>query len=263
MIAAVSAKSTQNVDWNTVLPAGTIVGVMAMRWLRFLVGLALVPCGIAVTRTLVSTLRAAQLQTDQTFSPSFLAFLSGFALWLIVFVALPQPTRAYVLAHELTHALWAKIMGKKVLGMKIRAQSGEVVVSESNVLITLAPYFFPFYTVLTILLYYGLALFLDVKPWWLIWLALVGLTWSFHLTFTVCTLMARQSDILMCGRLFSYTFIYLANVLGVAVWIVFVSDATFFQFAQFLWNDLRVVWTDVLHYATVGVNTMLTFCGVA
>jgi hypothetical protein len=249
--------------WNTDPPVGTIRCVMAMRWLRFLIGLILLPCGIAVTRALVSTANATQPETSQTFSPSFLVFFGGFTFWLIVFVTLPQSTRAYVLAHELTHALWAKVMGKKVLGMEVGAQTGSVVVSESNALITLAPYFFPLYTVLVILVYYGLAPFTDVEPWRLPWLALVGLTWSFHVTFTVSTLMAHQSDIVACGRLFSYTFIYLMNVLSVALWMILVSDATVLQFGRFLWNDLVVVWTGVFRYVSTGMNALRELCGVS
>jgi hypothetical protein len=229
---------------------------MAMRWLRFLIGLALIPCGIAVTRTLISTLGAAQPSTDQTFSPAFLAFAGGFAFWLVVFVALPPPTRAYVLAHELTHALWAKLMGKKVLGMNIGSESGAVVVSESNVLIALAPYFFPLYTVIVILAYYGMACFIDLDPWLLPWLAMVGATWSFHVTFTISTLMARQSDIVVCGRLFSYSFIYLVNVLSLALWIVIASDATLPQLGRFLWHDLVVVWVRVYHAAAAGTSAL-------
>jgi hypothetical protein len=222
---------------------------MAMRWLRFLIGLALVPCGIAVTRTLLATLLAASPSLDSTFSPSSLAFFGGFALWVIVFVALPQPTRAYVFAHELTHAMWAKLMGKKVLGMKVGANSGAVVVSESNVLIALAPYFFPLYTVIAIAAYYGLGVVVDVTPYWLPWLGLIGLTWSFHVTFTVSTLMARQSDIIVCGRLFSYSFIYVVNVLSVALYVVLVSDTTMPQFGRFLWSDMAVVWRYVFDRA--------------
>lgn len=234
---------------------------MAMRWLRFFVGLALLPCGIAVTLTLVATLNAAQPTSDQSFSPSFIAFIGGFAFWMVVFVALPQPTRAYVFAHELTHALWAKLMGKRVLGMKVGAESGSVVVSESNVLITLAPYFFPLYTVLAIILYYGLGTFLDVESWWLAWLALIGLTWSFHVTFTLSTLMARQSDIMVCGRLFSYTFIYLMNVLAITLWIVMVSDATIGQFGRFLWADQIQVWTWVFDYSRTAVDAIRGLIG--
>lgn len=218
---------------------------MWMRLLRFLIGLALVPCGVAASLSLVSTLNAAQPSSEQSISPSFVAFAGGFACWVVIFVALPQPTRAYVFAHELTHALWAKLFGKKVLGMKVGADSGAVVVSETNFLITLAPYFFPLYTVLAVLLYYGLAPFVDVQPWWLPWLALVGASWSFHVTFTLSTLMARQSDILACGRVFSYAFIYLMNVISVSLWIVLVSEASAAQYASFLWEDTIRVWTSV------------------
>jgi hypothetical protein len=50
----------------------------------------------------------------------------------------------------------------------------------------------------------------------------------------VATLLQHQPDIHECGRLFSYTFIYLMNVLGIGLWIVLVSPATLEQVMELL-----------------------------
>jgi hypothetical protein len=61
--------------------------------------------------------------------------------------------------------------------------------------------------------------------------------------------MSTQSDVLICGRLFSYTFIYIMNVLSVALWVVLASDATTLQFGRFLWRDLAAAWGFVFDCA--------------
>jgi hypothetical protein len=215
---------------------------MGMRLLRFLIGLALIPCGVAVTRTLVTVLMAAGSGTGELLPLPLLAFGGGFVLWMIIFLAMSQGARSYVLAHELTHALWAKLFGKKVLSMRVGSESGAVTVSGTNMWITLAPYFFPLYSVLAVAVYYLVGLFTDVEPWHTPWLAVVGFTWAFHVTFTLSTLMTHQSDIQSCGRLFSYVFIYLMNIAVVTLWIVAVSTATFSQYGRQFATDMTWAW---------------------
>jgi hypothetical protein len=123
-------------------------------------------------------------------------------------------------------------MGARVSSMRVSRDRGSVTLSKTNFLITLAPYFFPLYTVLIIGLYVLLGIWIDVNAYELVWLALVGFTWSFHLTFTVRMLLQHQSDIRECGYLFSYAVIYLLNVLGVALWTVLVSRATLGDLAE-------------------------------
>jgi hypothetical protein len=230
---------------------------MGMRLLRFFIGLALLPFGVAATKTLIAVLLAAGSGTGELLPLPLLAFGGGFALWMIVFLAMPQGARSYVLAHELTHALWAKLFGKKVLGMRVGAESGAVTVSGTNVWITLAPYFFPLYSVLAVAAYYLVGLFTDVEPWHDPWLALVGLTWAFHVTFTLSTLMTHQSDIRSCGRLFSYSFIYLMNIAVVTVWVVAVSSSTFAEYFRRLTADVALVWGTIAD----GVGRALLWVG--
>ena len=211
---------------------------VTLRLARFFIGLLLLPACVAATQAVVSLARLAQVASDSIVPPTAWAFAGGVALWLVVFFTLPRPVRTYVLAHELTHALWGTLMGEKVLGMSVSAQKGSVTLSGSNFLITLAPYFFPLYTVLVIIGYNLLALFYDLNDYYLCWLALVGLTWGFHLTFTLSSLLQRQTDIKECGHLFSYTIIYLFNILGMGLWIVAVSSPTLEQFIRLIGVDL-------------------------
>jgi ABC-type glycerol-3-phosphate transport system permease component len=53
-----------------------------------------------------------------------------------------------------------------------------------------------------------------------VWLFLVGLTWGFHLCFTVQSLLTRQPDILEYGRILSYAVIYIFNMLGILLWLI-------------------------------------------
>jgi hypothetical protein len=161
------------------------------------------------------------------FSPDATALAAGYGAWLLLFLVLPPPVRAYIWAHELTHALWALLSGSKVHRIHVGASRGYVEVSDANMLMTLAPYFFPLYTMIAIAARLLLGLFLPMEPWRAHWLFLVGLTWGFHLTFTIRSLVQHQPDITACGRLLSYSLIYSINVLGIGLWIVATTPATF------------------------------------
>lgn len=210
-----------------------------MRPLKLLIGLALLPFCWAATRSVAALVQALRVSGMRDVPLSAWWLLGGFLLWLLLFTTMPRPVRTYVLGHELTHAFWALLMGARVSRLRVSARGGSVNVSKSNWIITLAPYFFPFYTVLVIALYSGLALVYDLRDYEPFWLALVGLTWSFHLTFTVTILLQRQPDIQEHGRVFSYAVIYLLNVLGVGLWIVGVASPTLQLFANCLLEESR------------------------
>lgn len=202
-----------------------------LRLLRFLVGVALLPLCVALSQALLDTLRSIP-DTAVLFSPETRALLAGYFLWLGMWFVLPRPVRAYVAAHELTHALWGLLFGARVRDVRVTSGGGSVRLSKSNLLITLAPYFFPLYTVLVVLLRLLLSVFVEPVPLPLLWLFLVGFTWSFHVTFTVQSLLTHQPDIQEYGWLFSYTVIYFFNLAGVGLWIVCTTSATFGAFSS-------------------------------
>lgn len=201
--------------------------------LRFLIGLVLLPVCVAASQTLLALLAAIRPDSTALIPPSAMALGGGYLLWLLVFFTLPRPFRTYVLAHELTHAIWGSVMGARVVRMSVKKHGGSVTLTKNNFLITLAPYFFPLYTAITVAGYYLLGLFTDVERYHLLWLGLVGFTWGFHFTFTIGSLLQHQSDIQLYGRLFSYSVIYLANILGACLWVVMVSSPR--------WRDLAAL----------------------
>src|SRR5262245_3047890 len=118
------------------------------KWAKTIVALLLLPFCASAVAALLRVLRTTG-QAD-TF---WVAFLGGAACWLVVFLLLPKPMLIYVFGHELTHALWTWLFGGRVKRFKATSKGGHVVISKTNSLIVLAPYFFPLYAVLVLLLF--------------------------------------------------------------------------------------------------------------
>src|SRR5689334_6231976 len=74
--------------------------------------------------------------------------LVGLAIWIIFALLFRLPTRIYVFAHELTHALFITLCGGKVKKIAVKRDHGFVISNRTNFLITLAPYLFPFYAIM-------------------------------------------------------------------------------------------------------------------
>ena len=188
------------------------------KFVKLIIGLALLPFCAALSSVLFSLLK--EFPAWRSSGWSGLALPVGFALAAAGFFLLPRPFRVYVLAHELTHAAWGALMGARVGKIKVGPNGGHVMLSKSNFAISLAPYFFPFYTGLVTVLWVASGFFFDVSPYEPWYLAAVGLTWGFHLTFTVYMLAQRQPDIQENGRIFSYVIIYAVNLVFAALWMV-------------------------------------------
>ena len=197
--------------------------------LKLLIGLLLLPLCWAASRTVFELLTSTTPD-----SSSGWVLPAGFLISVVGFFLLPQAFRTYVLGHELSHALVGLLMGAKVGKMKVGREGGHVELSKSNFIISLAPYLFPFYTTLVIALWYGLGFFWELGDWEPLFLGLVGLTWGFHVTFTLYMLTQEQPDVLQNGRIFSYVVIYLANLLVVSLWMILIGGPTFRGSAELL-----------------------------
>ena len=201
---------------------------MKWRWTKRLIGLLLLPIGVALSMTFARVV-VILLQSPARL-PMLHAFstVAGIAVWAIIWLFLPPLTRTYVLGHELTHALWTLLFGGRASKLRVSHTGGSVRVSKSNVWITLAPYFFPLYTVLVAILWaLGHWLAPAIQPYSPVFLFWIGLTWAFHLTFTLRFIRWRQPDILEHGHFFSYTLIYALNLLAITAALVAVSSWTF------------------------------------
>lgn len=195
-----------------------------MRWLYSLLGVLLLPAAAAIART-CCILLGNWWSAPDCGPRDILALAGGFGLWLLAVLLLPAPARVYVLAHEMTHALWGAVMGARLCGLRVSRAGGYVKLSEHNFLVALAPYFFPFYTVLILLAYWIYSWFRgpDAGRW--IWLGAIGASLGFHYTFTLHALFRRQSDLRGYGWIFPHSLIFCGNLLGLLLLTVLLSGA--------------------------------------
>lgn len=153
----------------------------------------------------------------------WLPMLAGAACWVVIFVLLPKPMWVYVVGHELTHAVWTWVFGGKVKKFKATSEGGHVIVTKNNFVIALAPYFFPLYAVLLVLLFL-IGNFIWHWTRYITWFhLLLGAAYAFHLTLTWHILKTRQSDITSQGYLFSGVVIFLGNALVLLIGVPMVA----------------------------------------
>ncbi len=177
------------------------------KWSKTVLAILLLPVCVGAASALWMVLRATG-DADTTWVP----LLAGAACWLTIYLLLPKPMWVYILGHELTHALWTWLLGGKVKKFRASANGGHVVVSKSNFVIALAPYFFPLYAVLVVLFFLGGHWLWNWRHH-LVWFhLLLGAAYSFHVTLTWHILKHSQSDISEQGYLFSAVVIFLGNV---------------------------------------------------
>ena len=176
------------------------------KWVKTIIAIFLVPLCIGVTNALIMVLRACGGAKTV-----WVPMLAGAACWLVILLLLPKPMWVYVFGHELTHALWTWLFGGRVKKFKATAQGGHVVITRNNFFITLAPYFFPLYVAVVVLIF-TLGHWLWGWSRYLAWFhLLIGAAYAFHFTLTCHTLRTRQSDITQEGYLFSAVVIWLGN----------------------------------------------------
>lgn len=113
-----------------------------------------------------------------------------------------------VVEHELTHAVFALLFFKKVRTLNAdRHRGGLVRVEGGNFIIALAPYFFPFLSVIIIILK---PIILSNYQW--ILNALLGFTLTFHLLYLLNEFHPSQPDLRENGFLFSLIVVTFFNL---------------------------------------------------
>lgn len=228
-------------------------------FVRFLIGLSLLPACWGVGRAFVDAVFTAAGRGGG-FSAETIALLGGVLAFALCWLALPHPVRTYVLGHEVTHALWGLFFGARPSDFHVSAAGGSVRLTKSNLLITLAPYFFPFYTFVVIVAALITFAFLRPLPFLPFWMFLIGFTWAFHVLFTLETLTQEQPDVRLYGRLFSFAFIFLVNLLLVLVWLAATTSLTFGQLAGFLAHRLVNAYVGVASCVFAGVKWIYGKC---
>ena len=228
-------------------------------FLRMLLGVALLPMCWGVVRAFYDSVLAAAGDSGGVTAES-IALVGGMVAFVLCWMAVPHPVKTYVLGHELTHALWGLVFGAVPSKLRVSAAGGSVNLTKSNMLITRAPYFFPFYTFLVIVVALVTSAFIRPLPWLPLWMFTVGFTWAFHALFTLETLAQRQPDVKLYGRIFSWVFIFLANVVLVLVFLAAVTSLTFAQLGGFLVNRVLDAYVGVGSAAVDAFKWMVSQC---
>jgi len=219
------------------------------RYLKFVVGIFLLPLVWILTQTFFTAFHTQAVQHEFWRSEEFWFFGLGAALWTLWFfgsmwaMGEPRPLRLYVFGHELTHAIWVWAWQGRVSEFKGWSRDGGYIVTDThNFWIALAPYFYPLYSLVVIVLYGAASLFYNVAEsthtfifmtplQWLF--LLLGGTWAFHLTFTVWMIPKGQTDLTTHGTFFSLTVIYVMNLLVLALFLIVAApEITFTSFGH-------------------------------
>ena len=228
-------------------------------FMRMLLGVALLPMCWGVVRAFYDSVVAAAGDSGGITAES-IALVGGMVAFVLCWMAVPHPVKTYVLGHELTHALWGLVFGAVPSKLRVSAAGGSVNLTKSNMLITLAPYFFPFYTFLVIVVALITSAFIRPLPWLPLWMFTVGFTWAFHALFTLETLAQRQPDVKLYGRIFSWVFIFLANVVLVLVFLAAVTSLSFAQLGGFLMNRVLDAYVGVGLAAVAAFKWVVSKC---
>ena len=177
------------------------------KWVKMFVAIALLPLCIGAAWALGMVIHASG-SADTTWVP----MLAGAVCWVVIFCLLPKPMWIYVFGHEVTHILWAWLFGGQVKRLHVTSDGGHVVVTKTNFLIALAPYFFPFYAALVVAAFFVAHFIWDLRHYIAWFHLLLGAAYAFHVTLTWHILKTRQSDITQHGYLFSAVVIFLGNI---------------------------------------------------
>ena len=227
---------------------------------KLVLGLILLPICVIAAVTLFELFFRATVDGKFWQTEGFWFFTFGGALWIVMGWFRVQPARLYVFAHEFTHALTARLSGGKVHAMHIAEDGGYVETDKTNWFITLSPYLVPLYTVLVFAIYGLLCPFMDMHrtvfftvpllgAMWLkgVWAVyfLVGLTWCFHLTFTIEVLHTEQSDLRHNGEFFSMMLIFVVNLALIGA--LFIAASPTVGWAD-VWGDAKHIVQTVGHW---------------
>lgn len=217
---------------------------------RFLLGLFLLPLCWVTTWTFLTRFFHATVEQGFWQSSQFWYFAIGAVVmlgWFFSKLIRPFFLYIYVFGHELTHAAFVKIFGGRVLDMDWGSEGGYVTTDKSNWVIALSPYFIPFWSTIAVVVYVVFSVFSEVTPLWnLFFYAVIGATWTFHLTWTIWMIPRDQPDLKDNGTFLSLVLIWFGNLLVLTALLCLASPSPVESFRNFgfSWFGTALTWGD-------------------
>jgi hypothetical protein len=222
------------------------------RLTRWLTGLILLPLCWVTTWTLLSRFSHATLVQGFWQSAEFWYFATGALLmagWFWSGLLQSFFLYLYVLGHELTHAVFVLLFRGRVTDFHVSTAGGYITTNKTNLIIALSPYFVPFWSIIAALVHTAIRLSTDTHPGWeLAFYAAMGVTWTFHMVWTLWMIPRDQPDLRENGTFLSLVVIYLANVLVLVMLLCAAEDspvATARDFAR-EWLRHAITWSHAV-----------------
>lgn len=185
----------------------------------------------------------------------YLALFAGFFCFFIArsFMDASAKTGMEVLAHELTHAVFALVTLHKVKGISINQDDTGGNMSfegEGNWLIIIAPYFFPFFGLLAMI---GISIYTMFAPMNLILNGLIGFFIGYHLDTVGSQIHEKQTDLPKVGYYFCAVFLLPANLWMIGSMLAFNSKG---------WQGVWTYQHLISHLNSRNFNYILNFLGL-
>ncbi len=217
---------------------------------RFLLGLILLPFCWVTTWTLFTKFSQATIDRGFWQTEPFWYFAIGGLLmfgWFWSGIGQRLFLYFYVLGHEMTHGLFVKCCGGKVLEMQWSADGGYVTTDKTNWIIALSPYFVPFWTVVAVFTNMILGWFIETPAiGTMTFYSVVGATWTFHMAWTLWMIPRDQPDLRETGTFLSLVLIYFGNLIVLITLLCMASPTPYKDLQSFIesWLATAATWCD-------------------
>ncbi len=241
--------------WAAVAATEVDDGAESSEWLRRLMRwtLALLLLPFCTVTSWTFLLRFSLATVDQDFwkTAEFWYFATGALLMIGWFWSGLLQTfflYLYVLGHELTHAIFVVLFRGKVTEFHVSVDGGYITTNKTNLLIALSPYFVPFWSVVCAVIYALVRYAAGLSHEWdRVLYALMGVTWTFHMVWTLWMIPRDQPDLKENGTFLSLVVIYLANVLVLVGLLCVAADSPLQSVREFAMEWLRIAatWGDI------------------
>jgi hypothetical protein len=242
--------------WAAVAASEMGDGVESAEWqkrfFRWSLALLLLPFCWVTSWTFLSRFSQATVQQDFWKTAEFWYFATGALVMIGWFWSGLLKTfflYLYVLGHELTHAVFVLLFRGKVTDFYVSVDGGYITTNKTNLVIALSPYFVPFWSVVAALVYALLRYFADLpQPWDRALYGAMGVTWTFHMVWTLWMIPRDQPDLKENGTFLSLVVIYLANLLVLVALLCLAADSPLQNTQDFALEWLRhaATWADGL-----------------
>ncbi len=219
---------------------------------RFLLGSLLLPLCWVTSWTFLK--RFSHATVDQGFwqSPQFWYFAVGAIVmlgWFWSKLAQPFFLYFYVFGHELTHAAFVKCFGGRVLDIEWSSEGGYVTTDKTNWVISLSPYFVPFWSVAAVIVHVLVSLFFEILPVGnQVFYGVIGATWAFHLAWTLWMIPRDQPDLKDNGTFLSLVLIYFGNLIVLIALLCLAAPSPAESLREFAysWFGTAMTWGDTV-----------------